>query len=75
MSTALVPVAPADRKAFAAYASNRPSADFLALLIATSGKAPQTRTRRRAEPEEAIAAYRARVRSPAPSGRALSRSL
>jgi hypothetical protein len=34
-------------------------AAFLAHLIATKEHAPQTRERRRAEPEEAIAAYRA----------------
>lgn len=33
-------------------------AAFLAHLIATKAMAPQTRERRRAEPEEAIAAYR-----------------
>jgi hypothetical protein len=74
VSTALVPITPTDREAPAAYA-NRPSADFLTQLIAISEKMPQTRMRRRAEPQEAIAAYRARGRSAAPSGRALSRSL
>ena len=34
-------------------------AAFLAHLIATKGQLPQTRERRRAEPAEAIAAYRA----------------
>lgn len=34
-------------------------AAFLAHLIATKEQAPQTRERRRAEPTEAIAAYRA----------------
>ena len=34
-------------------------AAFLAHLIATKAHAPQTRERRRAEPSEAIAAYRA----------------
>jgi hypothetical protein len=74
VSTALVPITPTDREAPAAYA-NRPSADFLTQLIAISEKTPQTRMRRRAEPQEAIAAYRARGRSAASSGRALSRSL
>lgn len=44
-----------------AAAPNAPvyrEAAFLAHLIATSGHAPQTRERRRAEPLEAIAAYR-----------------
>ena len=39
-------------------ASYRPAA-FLAHLIATKDQLPQTRDRRRAEPREAIAAYRA----------------
>ena len=34
------------------------AAPFLAQLIATRQQAPQTRARRRAEPEEAIAVYR-----------------
>ena len=34
-------------------------APFLAQLIATKAHVPQTRERRRAEPEEALAAYRA----------------
>jgi predicted membrane metal-binding protein len=47
-----------------AAAARRPSgshrhAAFLAHLIATKGQLPQTRERRRAEPAEAIAAYRA----------------
>ena len=36
----------------------RGDAAFLAQLIATKGQAPQTRARRRAEPAEALAAYR-----------------
>ena len=38
---------------------NYREASFLAHLIATKDHAPQTRERRRAEPFEAIAAYRA----------------
>jgi hypothetical protein len=38
-------------------------------------QAPQTRVRRRAEPDEAIAAYAASGRRPMPARRALSRSL
>jgi hypothetical protein len=38
--------------------AHRPAAAFLAQLIATQMQAPQTRARRRAEPEEAIAVYR-----------------
>ena len=38
--------------------TRHPSASFLAQLIATRMQAPQTRERRRAQPEEAIAVYR-----------------
>jgi hypothetical protein len=38
-------------------ASHRPSADFLAHLIATASQMPQTRERRRADPQDAISAY------------------
>jgi hypothetical protein len=37
----------------------RGDAAFLAHLIATDAQAPQTRTKRRADPAEALAAYRA----------------
>jgi len=75
LNRALVPIAPAGRNSSAAPAGGRASADFIAHLIATAGQAPQTRTRRRAEPEEAIAAYRALGHWPTPPGRALSRLL
>ena len=45
-------------------ASRYPAAPFLAHLIATHMQAPQTRLRRRAEPEEAVAAYRASQTAP-----------
>ncbi len=52
----------------------RPQAGFLAHLIATKEKLPQTRARRRAEPQDVIAVYAAAVAGPAvPSGLALSR--
>ncbi len=80
MTNALVPIAPnrdlppaGDQ--VAGQAGARPRADFLAQLIATAAQAPQTRVRRRAEPEEAIAAYDASGRFPARNGYALSRSL
>jgi hypothetical protein len=38
-------------------APSRPSAAFLAQLIATAQQIPQTREKRRVEPEAAIAAY------------------
>lgn len=42
----------------AAPMTRHPAAPFLAQLIATRMQAPQTRARRRAEPEDAIAVYR-----------------
>ena len=79
MSTALVPIALQDHAASdsrgTGHDTTRPRADFIAQLIATAVAAPQTRTRRRAAPDEAIAAYAALDRRPVPSGRALSRSL
>lgn len=52
----------------------RPQAGFLAHLIATREQLPQTRERRRAEPQEVIAVYAAAVAGPAvPSGINLSR--
>jgi hypothetical protein len=38
---------------------SRPSANFVAHLIATAQNVPQTRSRRRAEPDGACAAYAA----------------
>jgi hypothetical protein len=61
-SRALVPVGPADR-AGSANPLPRPSAPFLAQLIAANRKLPQARERRRAEPHEAIAAYAAAARA------------
>jgi hypothetical protein len=75
LSNALVPVAPADYVPASLRAGVRPNADFLAQLIATSTKAPQTCARRRVAPREAIAIYRALDRRPSMPGRALSRSL
>jgi len=43
----------------------RPQAGFLAHLIATKEKLPQTRERRRAEPQDVIAVYAAAVARPA----------
>ncbi len=53
----------------------RASADFVAHLIATAAGLPQTRARRRAEPQQALAAYRALCQWPTEAGRAFSRSL
>lgn len=56
-SRALIPIAPA------ADAAGSPTvyrqAPFLAQLLAIKDQHPQTRERRRAQPEDAIAAYRA----------------
>ena len=75
MSTALIPLAAAHRESCSVRPGGRPRADFLAQLIAVKAKLPQTRVRRRAEPEEAIAAYDGAGRSPMRPGGALSRSL
>ncbi len=67
---ALQPIAPdhSDMRA-------RPQAVFLAHLIATDRKLPQTRERRRAQPEDAVAAYAATgAARPARAGRRLSRT-
>jgi hypothetical protein len=56
-------------------AGSRPAAVFLAQLIATAQRAPQTRRRRRAEPNVAVTIY-ATVSAPAAlMGRAISRSM
>ena len=51
------------------HSASHPSAPFVAHLIATRMQAPQTRERRRAEPEEAIAVYRSMTK-PVPEKRA-----
>lgn len=50
----VVPITPAQGHARAA---GRPAAAFLAHLIATAAQMPQTRTRRRVEPDAAAAIY------------------
>ena len=74
VGTALVPVAPAQAADAVARPTRRALADFLAHLIATDRQAPQTRTRRRVEPEEAARAYRQGLARPL-AGPMLSRSL
>ncbi len=67
---ALRPIRPDDSEMRA-----RPQAEFLAHLIATDRKLPQTRQRRRAQPEDAVAAYAATgAERPARAGRRLSRT-
>ena len=56
-------------------AGARPSAVFLAQLIATAQRAPQTRRRRRAEPSEVSTIYAAVSAPAAPMGRAIYRSM
>jgi hypothetical protein len=78
VSNALVPLAKIDQAAQTVVdvrSASRANADFVAHLIATSALAPQTRARRRANSEDAIAAYDALGHWPTPAGRKLSRSL
>lgn len=56
-ATALT-VEPPHRNEGPAQFTRHPSAPFVAHLIATRMQAPQTRARRRAEPDEATAVYR-----------------
>ena len=72
LRNALVPIGPA-ADANKSHSGGRSSADFIAQLIATKTQAPQTRARRRAEPDEATAAYRALGQWPIGTGRTLSR--
>jgi hypothetical protein len=60
-SRALIAVAPARHTERSFTRTRHPAAPFLAQLIATQMQAPQTRARRRAEPEDAAAVYQARV--------------
>src|ERR1700741_2865509 len=57
-STALIAIEAPRRSERAPQSTRHPSASFVAHLIATRMHAPQTRERRRAGPEEAIAIYR-----------------
>jgi hypothetical protein len=68
---ALIPLQPIARSEPALR--GRPQAGFLAHLIATERKLPQTRERRRAEPAEAIAAYTASGTDTAWAGRRVFR--
>jgi hypothetical protein len=58
---AVAPPAPSERPI---VHTRYPAAPFLAHLIATHIRAPQTRERRRAEPQDAIAAYGAEAVAP-----------
>ena len=57
-SRALIAIEATAASERAPQVTRHPAAGFLAHLIATQMQAPQTRTRRRAEPEEASAVYR-----------------
>jgi hypothetical protein len=74
VSESLVTLAPAGPAASARQAHGQ-RADFIAHLIAVRLQAPLTRARRRAEPEDAAAAYGALGQWPTPPGRVLSRAL
>jgi hypothetical protein len=75
MTTALVAIESTAQAAPAKTASARADAPFVAHLIATAAKVPQTRARRRTEPDAASAAYRALGQWPSKAGDVLSRSL
>lgn len=74
MTHVLVPVAHTHEEP-ALSGGRHANADFLAHLIATAAGLPQTRARRRAEPQHALAVYRALGQWPTEPGRALSRWL
>lgn len=63
----LVAVSPLRHRPDDPYHRPRPSAVFLAHLIATAQQAPQTRARRRAEPKDASAHYASADRNGAAS--------
>jgi hypothetical protein len=74
-SRALIPLSPA-RSSEGAQIVVRQPANFLAHLIATGQALPQTRERRRAEPNVAAAIYAAaRETVPALAGHALTRAI
>ncbi|MGC1776771.1 MAG: hypothetical protein WBB34_02415 [Xanthobacteraceae bacterium] len=75
MRNALVPVAPSNREVATSLAARAANADFIAHLIATAAQDPQTRARRRATADEAIAAYEAVGQWPTRLGRKIRRSL
>lgn len=54
---ALIPIGAAAASDRSPPRTRHPAAPFLAQLIATQMQAPQTRARRRAEPDDAIAVY------------------
>jgi hypothetical protein len=75
VSNSLVPITPVNRDSDKRQPAGRPDSGFIAHLIATEVKAPQTRTRRRAEPGEATSAYARLGQRPSGAGGVLFRSL
>jgi hypothetical protein len=75
MTKALVPVELIAQARPPVCANVRSRADFVAHLIATAAQAPQTRARRRVEPEAAVAAYSGIGHGPTALRHSLSRSL
>jgi hypothetical protein len=73
MTTALIAISP--KNGNEPVGSARSNAVFVAHLIATAAQVPQTRVRRRAEPHEASAVYRALGQWPSDAGGMVSRSL
>jgi hypothetical protein len=72
-SRALIPLQPAAPSDMPMH--TRPQASYLAHLIATQLKLPQTRERRRAEPQDAVDAYAAAGAGPAPAGQSVHRTV
>jgi hypothetical protein len=73
-SRALIPLTPAAPSETSMRSRTHADAGFLAHLIATDQKLPQTRERRRAEPQDVIATYTAANAQPAaPVGQRLVR--
>lgn len=72
---ALVPLEPASLEAPRLKQRTRGDADFIAHLIATATRAPQTCGRRRVSVGEATSLYNTVDRQPAAPGRGFSRSL
>ncbi len=71
---ALIALAPPARTE--TTSQHRPQAGFLAHLIATKDQLPQTRERRRGEPEQAVALYAAAgAETPLRPGRKLRRTM
>lgn len=74
-SAALVPITAPSAAARTTNSLARPHSAFVAHLIAMTQQAPQTRTLRRATPEEAETHYRAQPASAAASGLRMSKTV